>query len=100
MARNPKSIGDILPELLARRGVARIKSAANYEEAWRQAAGDLVAKYTRIGQPRGGKLEVVVANSTLVQELGFQREMLLGKLAQLLPDERIDQLRFRVGIVN
>ena len=57
-------------------------------------------KYTRVGQLRRGTLEVVVANSTLVQELGFQKQTLLKSLAELLPDEGIENLRFRVGNIE
>ena len=58
-------------------GPARLMPAskpAAYDAAWREAAGPLAAKYTRPGQLRRGTLEVVVANSTLVQELGFQKQ--------------------------
>jgi len=97
MKRGPTAIGDVLSELMARRGYARVQSAANYGAAWREAAGPLAAQYTRPGQLRRGTLEVVVANSTLVQELGFQKHKLLKSLAALLPDEGIKNLRFRVG---
>ena len=60
----------------------------------------MVAEYTRVGLLRRGTLEVVVANSTLVQELGFQKHMLLRKLAALLPDEGIENLRSAWGISN
>jgi predicted nucleic acid-binding Zn ribbon protein len=100
MPRGPESIGNILAELMARRGFARVQSAAACEDAWRQAAGDLAARYTRVGSVRRGKLEVTVANSTLVQELSFQKAALLRKLSRLLPDERIRDLRFRVGPID
>ena len=100
MARGPQAIGNVLSELMARRGYARVQSAAAYDAAWREAAGPLAAEYTRVGQLRRGTLEVVVANSTLVQELGFQKHALLKSLAELLPDEGITGLRFRVGNVE
>jgi predicted nucleic acid-binding Zn ribbon protein len=100
MSRGPKAIGDVLSELMSRRGYARVQSAESYDAAWREAAGPLAAKYTRVGQLRRGTLEVVVANSTLVQELGFQKQMLLKSLAQLLPDEGIKNLRFRSGNIE
>jgi predicted nucleic acid-binding Zn ribbon protein len=99
MARGPQAIGNILSELMARRGFARVQSGAAYEAAWREAAGTLVAEYTRVGALRRGKLEVVVANSTLMQELLFQKSDLLKNLTQLLPDEGIQDLRFRLGAV-
>jgi predicted nucleic acid-binding Zn ribbon protein len=97
MARGPQTIGNVLSELMSRRGYARVQSAAAYEDAWREAAGPLVAEYTRVGQLRRGTLEVVVANSTLMQELGFQKHTLLKTLTDLLPDEGIQNLRFRAG---
>ena len=100
MARGPQTIGNVLSELMARRGYARVQSAEAYEAAWREAAGPLAAKYTRPGQLRRGTLEVVVANSTLMQELGFQKSALLTKLAELLPDEGIKNIRFRVGNIE
>ena len=100
MTRGPQAIGNVLSELMSRRGYARVQSAATYEAAWREAAGPLAAKYTRVGQLRRGTLEVVVGNSTLVQELGFQKPALLERLAELLPDEGIKVLRFRVGNIE
>jgi len=100
VARGPKAIGDVLSELMARRGYARVQSAAAYEAAWREAAGPLAAQYTRVGLLRRGTLEVVVGNSTLVQELGFQKTELLKSLAGLLPHEGIKGLRFRVGNIE
>ena len=72
MTRGPKRIGDVLPELMARRGYARVESTALYHRAWNQAAGPLTARYTRLGSLRRGTLEVIVANSTLIQELGLE----------------------------
>ncbi len=100
MARGPKPIGTILSELMARRGYARVQSAGAYAAAWREAAGELAAEYTRVGSLRRGTLEVIVVNSTLVQELTFQKPTLLKLLARLLPDERLENLRFRVGNVD
>jgi predicted nucleic acid-binding Zn ribbon protein len=100
MARSPEPIGNILAELMARRGYARVQSAVAHADAWRAAAGELAAEYTRIGGLRSGRLEVIVANSTLVQELAFQKPQLLAALAQLLPHEGIKDLRFRVGVMS
>jgi predicted nucleic acid-binding Zn ribbon protein len=100
MRRGPQEIGGVVTELLARRGYARVQAAAAYETAWSEAAGPMVAKYTRLGALKRGTLEVVVANSTLMQELGFQKTALLESLARLLPDEGIENLRFRVGNVS
>jgi predicted nucleic acid-binding Zn ribbon protein len=100
MPRGPVPIGNILPELMARRGYARVQSAAEYDAAWNEAAGELAAQYTRVGGLRRGRLEVVVANSTLMQELVFQKPALLTALARLLPGQGIEDLRFRLGVIE
>jgi hypothetical protein len=96
----PERIGDILSQLMARRGFARVQSTEAYEAAWREAAGSLAARYSRVGQLRRGTLEVVVANSALIQEFGFQRATLLKTLNQLLPEQGIKDLRFRLGAIT
>ncbi len=96
----PKKIGDVLAQLVARRGYAREQSSAALETAWRQAAGEQIAKVTRVGAIRGGTLEVTVANNLLVQEIGFQKVDLLERLQRLAGDQKVSNLRFRVGPVN
>ncbi|MGD0516100.1 MAG: DUF721 domain-containing protein [Thermoguttaceae bacterium] len=100
MPKGPQTIGNILSELMARRGFARVQSAEALETAWRQAAGPLAAQYTRVGDIRRGVIEVIVANSTLVQELGYQKNEILAALQQRLPDEGIKCLRFRAGNIQ
>ena len=41
-----------------------------------------------------------MANSTLVQELVFQKTERLETLTNCLPDEGIDDLKFRVGTIE
>jgi predicted nucleic acid-binding Zn ribbon protein len=97
MARRPELIGNVLSELMTRRGFARVQSARTYEAAWREAAGALAAKYTCVGSLQRGTLDVIVLNSTLVQEMTFRKPVLLEVLNELLPEEGIKDLRFRVG---
>ncbi|HEX4143403.1 MAG TPA: DciA family protein [Pirellulales bacterium] len=96
----PKPIGNIVAELLARRGYGRLQAADACATAWQQAAGGALAACSRAGQVRRGVLEVWVQNSTLVQELSFEKTRLLAALAQLVPDEKIRDLKFRVGPID
>jgi predicted nucleic acid-binding Zn ribbon protein len=100
MPRGPQPVGDILSEILARRGCARVQSVEALEAAWAKAAGELTAKYTQVGGLRRGALEITVSHSTLMQELRFQKEELLEKLAGQYPEGEIRDLRFRVGNVS
>jgi predicted nucleic acid-binding Zn ribbon protein len=96
----PRHIGDVLAGLMARRGYARLQSGSSCADAWREAAGENIASCTRATQVRRGVLEVWVGNSTMVQEIGFCKAALLERLAQLLPDEKIRDLRLRVGLID
>lgn len=90
-------ISDILGELVARRGFARVRGQQHLEDAWRTAIGEPGGKYTRVGAVRRGTLEVLVANSVLLQELaGFQKQSLLKRLREALDSDEVRDLRFRL----
>jgi predicted nucleic acid-binding Zn ribbon protein len=96
----PQPIAEVLSDLIARRGYAREQSSAACDEAWRQAAGEMLARHTRCGQVRRGKLEVIVANSILMQEITFQKSQILASLKQHLPELNITDLKLKVGVIN
>ena len=100
MPRGPQRIANVLADLMARRGYGRVQGMEAYQTAWREAAGPLIAEYTQVGMLCRGTLEVLVANSALVQELTFQKAALVKKLGQLMPDQGIRSLKFRVGQIT
>lgn len=95
----PQKLADILAQVTARRGFARVRSQNDLDQAWRDVAGDL-AKRSRVGGMRRGVLEITVSHSTLVQEMSFHKARLLTGLAERLPEQEISDLRFRVGVVE
>jgi predicted nucleic acid-binding Zn ribbon protein len=97
---HPRQIGDVLTQLIARRGYAREQSTAALEAAWQQAAGAKLAAQTRAAGLRRGTLEVLVASNLLAQELGFEHDALISRLQKLSPQTKITTLRFRVGNVT
>lgn len=99
MAR-PQQIGDVLGELISRRGYARVEAGEAYFAAWNTAAGEAIARFTRAGAVKRGVFEVLVANSALVQELTFQKAGLLTRLRHELPQEKLKDLRFKVGRID
>jgi predicted nucleic acid-binding Zn ribbon protein len=97
--RGPKKMGDVLAGLLARKGYARVQSASACETAWKEAAGKL-AEHSRPGNIKRGVLAVIVRNSAALQELTFQKKKLLQRLQEQLPEEKLTDLRFRVGSLD
>jgi predicted nucleic acid-binding Zn ribbon protein len=98
--RHPQRIADTLSGLMARRGYAQEHSSEERDAAWRTAAGEAFARYSRPANLRRGVLEVTVANSAVMQELTFRKKQLLKELLQALPHLKIRDLRFRVGALE
>ena len=96
----PQRIDRVLTGLLARRGYAQQQWAVEVGSAWRDAAGAELAAMTRPGRLRGGVLEIIVQNSSVLQELMFEKASLLEKLVRNFPDQPIRDVRFRIGVVD
>jgi predicted nucleic acid-binding Zn ribbon protein len=98
--RAPKPIGNVLAQLVSRRGYAQIRAAGERDEAWQRIAGEDLAQVTQVSTLRRGVLEVLVANSLLIQELTFRKEALLADLQAALPEAGVKQLKFKVGRIE
>jgi predicted nucleic acid-binding Zn ribbon protein len=98
--RSPKKIGNVIAQLVNRRGYAQIRAAGKRDEAWNTAVGAELAKMTQVSALRRGVFEVLVANSLLMQELAFRKEELLARLQVVLPDDGVKQLKFKVGQIE
>jgi predicted nucleic acid-binding Zn ribbon protein len=96
----PKRVGQILAQSLARSGFAQQTVAAEIVEAWRAIVDPKLLRHTRVGRVRRGVLEVVVANSGILQELAFFQAKLAAQLAERLPAHKIKAIRFRTGSVD
>ena len=99
-SKRPKQIGDVIAQLVQRKGYAQVRAAGERDEAWQEAVGEQLAPSTRVAGIRRGVLEVFVANSLMMQELTFRKEELLTDLQNKLPNEGIKQLRFRLGSID
>lgn len=95
--QEPRSVSDVIAQVVQRKGYAQLAAAHALEEAWREVAGEGLAEQTRPGALRRGVLEILAPNNLLMQELGFQQQQLLADLQQRVPDVQIRQLRFRIG---
>ena len=96
----PKPVREVLSQLLAKKGYAQVQTAAGCEAAWREAVGSKLAGDTRPGNVNRGVLEVLVRNSAAVHELGFLKTKIVKMLTRLIPEQKIRDLRFRVGTID
>ncbi len=95
--RVPAKIGDVVNDLIARRGYLQTKGAKALREAWEQVAGEQLAARSQTGNIKRGVLEVFVQNSVVLQEFSFEKARLLKRLQALDCGRKIRDLRFRVG---
>jgi predicted nucleic acid-binding Zn ribbon protein len=98
--RPPKRMADVLSNLMSKRGYARVLSTSSLDDAWQKIIGPRFAGDTRPGNVKRGVLEVLVANNAVIQELTFQKKQLLKKLQVEAPDQKITDLRFKVGAIK
>jgi predicted nucleic acid-binding Zn ribbon protein len=95
----PRRIAEVMASLMASRGYGRVQATRQLQDAWQEVSG-LWADHTRPGACRRGVLEVVVANSVVLQELNFRTAELVGRLKTLIPEQKITNLRFRLGHIE
>ena len=99
-ARSPKAVGPVIAQVIAKRGYAATRGSEALAEAWAAAVGEPLAAHTRAAGLRRGVLEVMVANSTMLQEINFDRPRLLKAVQASLPDTKIKSLKLKIGRVN
>ena len=101
--KGPELLGEILSRLFTARGWGRRQDRLHLERAWEDtlAACGLASGQTRVSGLRRGVLEVVVADSVLIQELAhFHKRRLLEQLRGRLPGTPLKDLRFRAGVLE
>jgi hypothetical protein len=81
---------------MARTGYDRQQGTDALASAWQEAAPAALRGASQPGLVRRGVLEVFVSHSALVQELGFHKRHVLERLAHLLPDSGIIDIRCRL----
>lgn len=101
-ARQPKTVKNVLANVMVKRGYAASKAADQLQAAWQRVAEEVLgevalAKMTRAKGLTRGKLGVTVANHVVMQEINFHRSKLLTAIQQSQPDARISDIRFKVG---
>lgn len=98
--RRPKRARDIVAQLMARTGYTQQQASGEVEQIWKVAVGDRLAAKTRTGTIRRRILEIHVENSATIQELTFRKRELVKVIQQRLPDAKVTDLRFRVGVIR
>ena len=95
-----KKAQDVINQLLARRAVGQQQASDQLVVAWRESVDARWHKLTFVGKINRGVLEINVANSTMVQHLNFQKAQILERMVQRLPQNKLKDIRFKVGPIT
>jgi predicted nucleic acid-binding Zn ribbon protein len=95
-----KKMGDVVGQLLVKRGYGNVQQAQSLQQLWQGVAGEQYKVNTKAAQIKRGVLEVLVANSAVMQELTFVKAKLVKALAQTVAEQNIQNIRFKVGSVQ
>lgn len=92
----PKPIGDFLRDIVKQAGGGRSRRV--YLDALEQILGPILAPHCQILSCRAGKLVVELDSAPLYAELsGFRKEELRLRINELVPNQPIAVLAFRLG---
>ena len=93
------SLGDLLPDFLAKAGIHRVRETDDLAEKWASVAGDF-SPHAILGGLRRGVLEIIVSDTIYVQEMTFRKTEFLEKMREAYPAAKFKDIRFRVGDVK
>ena len=95
----PRSIGELMAEVIKATAGPRRRELLALSEAWARAAGAEVARRSRpLSLGKGGQLTVSFDSSALRQEVqSFRRAEILARLQQEYPERRIAALKCVLG---
>jgi hypothetical protein len=90
---DPYSIKDILPDFLKENNLQKGIDQVSVKDAWSEVMGKGIMSYTDEVQLRGNTLIVRLSSSTLREELGYGKDMIIKRLNLALGKELIKKLR-------
>jgi predicted nucleic acid-binding Zn ribbon protein len=101
METGPEPLSEIISRLFIARGWGRRQGRLHLERAWADAAGEKIARNTRVGALKRGVLEIEVGNGALLQELvSFHKRRLLTQMKEKLAGVPLKDLKFRAGVMD
>lgn len=95
--RGPVPIGNIVADLLSKRGLGRPQATTELEVIWREVVGDAICSMTHCGKINRRQLNVIVTNSTVLQDLVFRKQEIVKAFNKKMESNLIRDIRFRVG---
>ena len=94
---DPQPLSQAVADLIALRGLARVRGDEQIQSVWSEIAGERIATRTKVLGIKAGVLSIGVNNSALLNELAsFHKMSLLKNLQKQHSELKIGDLKFRV----
>jgi predicted nucleic acid-binding Zn ribbon protein len=90
----------LVARVMNKRSIAGRHAASELTQLWQAAIGAVNGRQTQVVAVRRGVLEVIVANSSVHQQLIFQKKQILKKLNNTDRATPIKDIRYRVGQIH
>jgi predicted nucleic acid-binding Zn ribbon protein len=91
----PTQLGQLLQNLVRRKGLAEESSSNKLNELWKSAVGERVAARSFVRRLRSGILEIGVSNAGILEELNcYLKHELLTKMQEQHPEPPIVSFKF------
>ncbi len=95
--REAKKLGDVLSQVIAMRGIGRIRGDRQLADAWKSVTDPEVAAGSRPTIFKNGVLQILVTSSTLLGELvSFHKSVILARLKAEHPELKVRDLKFKL----
>ena len=91
-----QKIGSLVNQLMSRRGYAQVTATEQMHAAISASVGEDLARHVSVGNLRQGVLQLFATDSVTLQELNFQKRVILRRIQKDLPEAGDTDLRFRV----
>jgi hypothetical protein len=95
--KEPSHGSKLISQLMARKGYGQTQVADHVEQQWQTAVGLSLGQSSRTGNFRRGILEVIVKNSSVMQELMFQKRNIIQRLNAESDRQQISDVKFKIG---
>ncbi len=94
----PKRLGNIVSQLLSRRGYASVTADEQLAGTIASVLGPSMAGSVQVGKISRGTLMLLAGDSTAMQELSFAKRALVKRIQADHPAAKITDVRFKVSV--
>lgn len=95
--KKPSRISELLEEVLAAQGLPSVVWMVRISSGWPGIVGPILSGKSAPSKLKNGLLTVLVRDHSWAQELQFRKPILIRRIAEVLGEERVRDIRFETG---